>query len=131
MNTMDFLDFELPIIELEKQIEKLQLIDANSESSFDHDHEINNLIRKHETLTREIFSNLSEWQIAQLARHPGRPKALDLIQSIVPNFKELHGDRMYADDAAIVSGLGTIDNLSFLFIAQEKGKDTKSRIRSR
>jgi len=125
---MDFLDFEQPIIELEKRIEELQLAVPDSESSVDHDNEVNNLSRKHETLTKEIFANLSEWQIAQLARHPGRPKALDVIQSIVPNFKELHGDRMYADDTAIVSGLGTIENLSLLFIAQEKGQDTKSRI---
>ncbi len=125
---MDFLDFEQPIIELEKQIEGLKSTAANSESSVDVDREINALTGKHETLTKEIFSNLSEWQIAQLARHPERPKALDLIGSIVPNFKELHGDRMYADDRAIVSGLGTIENLSLLFIAQEKGQDTKSRI---
>jgi len=125
---MDFLDFELPIIELEKRIEELKLTAVDSESSVDLDHEINNLNEKCEALTNEIFSNLSEWQIAQLARHPGRPKALDVIQSIVPNFKELHGDRMYADDTAIVSGLGTIENLSLLFIAQEKGQDTKSRI---
>ena len=125
---MDFLDFEQPIIELEKRIEKLKLTAADSESSVDLDHEIDNLIRKYETLTKEIFSNLSEWQIAQLARHPERPKALDVIQAIVPDFKELHGDRMYADDAAIVSGLGTIENLSLMFIAQEKGQDTKSRI---
>ena len=125
---MDFLDFEKPIIELEKQIEELKLAAASSESSVDLDHEINTLTGKYETLTKEIFSKLSEWQIAQLARHPERPKALDVIQSIVPNFRELHGDRMFADDKAIVSGLGTIKNLSLLFIAQEKGQDTKSRI---
>jgi acetyl-CoA carboxylase carboxyl transferase subunit alpha len=125
---MDFLDFELPTIELEKRIEELKLTADNSESSVNLDHEINDLKGKHETLTREIFSNLSEWQIAQLARHPGRPKALDVIKSIIPDFKELHGDRMYGDDAAIISGLGTIENLSLLFIAQEKGQDTKSRI---
>jgi len=125
---MNFLDFEQPIIELEKQIEGLKSTAANSESSVDMDREINTLTGKHETLTKEIFSNLSEWQIAQLARHPERPKAIDVIRSIVPNFKELHGDRMYADDRAIVSGLGTIEDLSLLFIAQEKGQDTKSRI---
>ena len=125
---MKFLDFEQPIIELEKRIEELKLTAADSESSVDLDHEIDNLIGKYETLTKDIFSNLSEWQIAQLARHPERPKALDVIQAIVPDFKELHGDRMYADDTAIVSGLGTIENLSLLIIAQEKGQDTKSRI---
>ena len=125
---MDFLDFELPIIELEKRIEALKLTASDSEFSSDMDDEINNLSKRHQTLTMDVFSNLSEWQIAQLARHPGRPKALAVIQSVAPNFKELHGDRMYADDAAIVSGLGTIENQSFLFIAQEKGQDTKSRI---
>ena len=125
---MDFLDFEMPIIELEKLIEELKLTATNSESSDELDNKINNLTMQHETLTKKIFSNLSEWQIAQLARHPERPKALDVINSIVFDFKELHGDRMYADDAAIVSGLGTIKNLSLLFIAQEKGQDTKSRI---
>ena len=123
---MDFLDFEKPLIELEKRIEELKLTAASSESSLDD--EINILTVNYENLTKEIFSKLSEWQIAQLARHPERPKALDVIQAIVPDFKELHGDRMYADDKAIVSGLGTIKNLSLLFIAQEKGQDTKSRI---
>jgi len=123
---MNFLDFEKPLIELEKKIEELKLTADSSESS--HDEEINILTGNHENLTKEIFSKLSEWEIAQLARHPERPKALDVIQSIVPNFKELHGDRMYADDKAIVSGLGIIKNLSLLFIAQEKGQDTKSRI---
>ena len=83
---MDYLDFELPIIELEKRIEALKMTVTDSESSSDMDDEINSLSKKHQTLTMEVFSNLSEWQIAQLARHPGRPKALDVIQSIVPNF---------------------------------------------
>ena len=125
---MDFLDFEQPIVELERKIEELKLTISDSESSADIDNEINNLTQKCETLTNKIFSNLTEWQIVQLSRHPKRPKSLDVINAIAPDFQELHGDRMYADDTAIISGLGTIDNLSMMFIAQEKGKDTKSRV---
>ena len=125
---MDFLDFEQPIVELERRIEELKLTISDSESSADIDNEINKLSQKCETLTNKIFSNLTEWQIVQLSRHPKRPKSSDLINAIAPDFQELHGDRMYADDTAIISGLGSIDNLSMMFIAQEKGKDTKSRV---
>jgi len=125
---MDFLDFEQPIVELERRIEELKLSVSDSGSSEEIDNEINNLSQKCETLTNKIFSNLTEWQIVQLSRHPKRPKSSDLINAIAPDFQELHGDRMYADDTAIISGLGTIDNLSMMFIAQEKGKDTKSRV---
>ena len=125
---MDFLDFEQPIVELERRIEELKLTISDSESSTDIDNEINNLNKKCETLTNKIFSNLTEWQVVQLSRHPKRPISSDVINAITPDFQELHGDRMYADDTAIISGLGSIDNLSMMFIAQEKGKDTKSRV---
>jgi len=125
---MDFLDFEQPIVELERRIEELKLTISDSESSADIDNEINNLNKKCETLTNKIFSNLTEWQVVQLSRHPKRPISSDVINAITPDFQELHGDRMYADDTAIISGLGSIDNLSMMFIAQEKGKDTKSRV---
>ena len=125
---MDFLDFEQPIVELERKIEELKLTVSDSESSADIDKEINNLNQEREALTNKIFSNLTEWQIVQLSRHPNRPKSSDVIKAITPDFQELHGDRMYADDTAIISGLGTIDNLSMMLIAQEKGKDTKSRV---
>jgi acetyl-CoA carboxylase carboxyl transferase subunit alpha len=125
---MDFLDFEQPIVELERRIEELKLTISDSESSVDIDNEINNLNKKCETLTNKIFSNLTEWQVVQLSRHPKRPISSDVINAITPDFQELHGDRMYADDTAIISGLGSIDNLSMMFIAQEKGKDTKSRV---
>ncbi len=125
---MDFLNFEQPIVELERRIEELKLSVTDSEYSEDIDKEINNLSQKCEALTNKIFSNLTEWQIVQLSRHPNRPKSSDLIKAITPDFQELHGDRMYADDTAIISGLGTIDNLSMMLIAQEKGKDTKSRV---
>ncbi len=125
---MDFLNFEQPIVELERRIEELKLSVSDSEYSEDIDKEINNLSQKCEALTNKIFSNLTEWQIVQLSRHPNRPKSSDLNKAITPDFQELHGDRMYADDTAIISGLGTIDNLSMMLIAQEKGKDTKSRV---
>ncbi len=125
---MDFLDFEQPIVELERRIEELKLTVSDSESSADIDNEINKLSKKCETLTNKIFSNLTEWQVVQLSRHPKRPISSDVINAIAPDFQELHGDRMYADDTAIISGLGSIDNLSMMFIAQEKGKDTKSRV---
>jgi len=125
---MDFLDFEQPIVELERRIEELKLTISDSESSVDIDNEINNLNKKCETLTNKIFSNLTEWQVVQLSRHPKRPISSDVINAITSDFQELHGDRMYADDTAIISGLGSIDNLSMMFIAQEKGKDTKSRV---
>ncbi len=125
---MDFLNFEQPIVELERRIEELKLSVTDSEYSEDIDKEINKLSQKCEALTNKIFSNLTEWQIVQLSRHPKRPKSSDLINAIAPDFQELHGDRMYADDTAIISGLGTIDNLSMMLIAQEKGKDTKSRV---
>ena len=125
---MDFLNFEQPIVELERRIEELKLSVSDSEYSEDIDKEINNLSQKCEALTNKIFSNLTEWQIVQLSRHPNRPKSSDVIKAITPDFQELHGDRMYADDTAIISGLGTIDNLSMMLIAQEKGKDTKSRV---
>ncbi len=125
---MDFLNFEQPIVELERRIEELKLSVSDSEYSEDIDKEINKLSQKCEALTNKIFSNLTEWQIVQLSRHPNRPKSSDLIKAITPDFQELHGDRMYADDTAIISGLGTIDNLSMMLIAQEKGKDTKSRV---
>ena len=125
---MDFLDFEQPIVELERRIEELNLTVSDSEFSEDIDNEINKLSQQCETLTNKIFSNLTEWQIVQLSRHPKRPKSSNLINAIAPDFQELHGDRMYADDTAIISGLGSIDNLSMMFIAQEKGKDTKSRV---
>jgi acetyl-CoA carboxylase carboxyl transferase subunit alpha len=125
---MDFLDFEQPIVELERKIEELKLTVSDSGSSADIDKEINNLSQECEALTNKIFSNLTEWQVVQLSRHPKRPKSSDVINAIAPDFQELHGDRMYADDTAIISGLGTIDNLSMMFIAQEKGKDTKSRV---
>mgnify|MGYP001139622113 FL=1 len=125
---MDFLDFEKPIIELERRIEELKILASKEDSSVELDDEIEKLNLKCNKLTNNIFSDLSEWQIAQLSRHPKRPKAVNVINAISDNFQELHGDRMFADDAAIVSGLATIKNVSVLFIAQQKGDNTNDKI---
>ena len=126
---MDFLDFEKPIVELERRIEELKLTNTDANTAIELDDEIDRLQKKCASLTKKIFSSLSEWQIAQLARHPLRPKSIQVIEAISKNFQELHGDRMYADDAAIISGLAKIDNRSVMFIAQEKGANTNEKMR--
>ena len=126
---MDFLDFEKPIVELERRIEELKLTNTDANTAIELDDEIHRLQKKCASLTKKIFSSLSEWQIAQLARHPLRPKSIQVIEAISENFQELHGDRMYADDAAIISGLAKIDKRSVMFIAQEKGANTNEKMR--
>ena len=126
---MDFLDFEKPIVELERRIEELKLTNTNADTAIELDDEIERLQKKSQSLTRKIFGDLSEWQIAQLARHPLRPKSTQVIESISENFQELHGDRMYADDSSIVSGLAKIDSQSVMFIAQEKGNNTNEKMK--
>lgn len=126
---MDFLDFEKPIVELERRIDELKLTNTNADTAIELDEEIRKLEIKCESLIKKIFSNLSEWQVAQLARHPQRPKSIQVIESISENFQELHGDRMYADDSSIVSGLARIDNLSVMLIAQEKGNNTNEKMK--
>ena len=125
---MDFLDFEKPIVELEKQIDDLRHNLSEEHVDVEIDDEIRRLEQKCEKLTKKIFNNLSEWQIAQLARHPLRPKSLEVIKSISEDFQELHGDRMYADDSSIVTGIGKVKNLPVMFIAQEKGVSTKEKM---
>ena len=125
---MDFLDFEKPIVELEKQIDDLRHNLSEEHVDVEIDDEIRRLEQKCEKLTKKIFNNLSEWQIAQLARHPLRPKSLEIIKSISEDFQELHGDRMYADDSSIVTGIGKVKNLPVMFIAQEKGVSTKEKM---
>ena len=125
---MDFLDFEKPIVELEKQIDDLKHNLSEEHVDVEIDDEIKRLEKKCEELTKKIFNNLSEWQIAQLARHPLRPKSLEVIKSISEDFQELHGDRMYADDSSIITGIGKVKNLTVMFIAQEKGVSTKEKM---
>jgi acetyl-CoA carboxylase carboxyl transferase subunit alpha len=123
---LKFLDFEQPIAELEAKIDELRFVGDDSQVNISE--EIARLKSKSESLTRSIFSNLSAWQVAQLARHPLRPYSLDYIRAISPDFQELHGDRMYADDPAIVGGLARLDGKPAVIIGHQKGRDTKSRV---
>lgn len=123
---LKFLDFEQPIAELEAKIDELRFVGDDSEVNIND--EITRLKAKSESLTKSIFSSLTAWQVAQIARHPLRPYTLDYIGTISPDFQELHGDRMYADDAAIVGGLGRLDGKPVMFIGHQKGRNTKSRV---
>jgi acetyl-CoA carboxylase carboxyl transferase subunit alpha len=124
---MNFLDFEQPIAELEAKIDELKFVSSDAEVNIGE--EIGRLRAKSRALTISIFSNLSQWQIAQLARHPQRPYTLDYISAIFTDFQELHGDRMYADDHAIVAGPARLDGKPVMIIGQQKGRDTKERVR--
>jgi acetyl-CoA carboxylase carboxyl transferase subunit alpha len=124
---MNFLDFEQPIAELEAKIDELKFIGNDAEINIGE--EIGRLRAKSRSLTTSIFSNLSQWQITQLARHPQRPYTLDYIGAIFTEFYELHGDRMYADDPAIVAGIARLDGRPVMIIGQQKGRDTKERVR--
>jgi len=124
---LKFLDFEQPIAELEAKIDELRFVGDDSEINISE--EIARLTSKSKTLTKSIFSKLSAWQVAQLARHPMRPYTADYLQKLAPDFQELHGDRMYADDPAIVGGIGRVDGRVIMFIGHQKGRDTKERVR--
>jgi acetyl-CoA carboxylase carboxyl transferase subunit alpha len=123
---LKFLEFEQPIAELEARIDALKFVGEDSELNINE--EIARLKNKSETLTRSIFSNLSAWQIAQLARHPQRPYTLDYIERAFTDFQELHGDRMYADDHSLVGGLGRLDGQPIVIVGHQKGRDTKERV---
>ncbi len=124
---LKFLEFEQPIAELEAKIEELRFVGDDAEVNINE--EVSRLREKSETLTKNIFSKLSAWQVAQVARHPSRPYTLDYLASIAPDFQELHGDRMFGDDPAIVGGVGRIDGRAVMFIGHQKGRDTKERVR--
>jgi acetyl-CoA carboxylase carboxyl transferase subunit alpha len=124
---LQFLDFEQPIAELEAKIEELRFLGDDSELNIAE--EIEKLRAKSRTLTISIFGSLTPWQITQLARHPQRPYTLDYIPLLFTEFQELHGDRMYADDQAIVGGLARLSGTPVLVIGQQKGRDTKERVR--
>ena len=124
---MKFLDFEQPIAELEAKIEELRYVGDDSEININE--EVARLKAKSESLTRNIFAKLNPWQIARVARHESRPYTQDYLSMIVPDFQELHGDRMYADDPAIIGGVGRIDGHAVMFIGHQKGRDTKERVR--
>jgi acetyl-CoA carboxylase carboxyl transferase subunit alpha len=124
---MNFLEFEQPIAELEAKIDELKFVSNDAEINIGE--EISRLRAKSRTLTTSIFSNLTQWQITQLARHPQRPYTLDYIGALFSEFHEMHGDRMYADDAAIVGGLARLEGRPVMVIGQQKGRDTKERVR--
>jgi acetyl-CoA carboxylase carboxyl transferase subunit alpha len=124
---MNFLEFEQPIAELEAKIDELKFVSSDAEVNIGE--EISRLRAKSRALTTSIFSNLSQWQIAQLARHPQRPYTLDYLSNLFTDFQELHGDRMYADDHAIVGGTARLDGRPVMIIGHQKGRDTKERVR--
>jgi acetyl-CoA carboxylase carboxyl transferase subunit alpha len=121
-----FLDFEQPIAELETKIEELRYV--QDDSAVDISEEIGRLQRKSQALTRDIYGKLSAWQIAQVARHPQRPYTLDYANGLFTGFEELHGDRTFADDAAIVGGLARFNGEPCMVIGHQKGRDTKEKI---
>jgi acetyl-CoA carboxylase carboxyl transferase subunit alpha len=123
----NFLDFEQPIAELDNKIQDLRR--ASTGPAVNVDTEVALLSEKLKARTAEIFKNLTPWQISQLARHPQRPYTLDYIGLVCDEFHELAGDRAFADDAAIVGGLARIDGRSVIVIGQQKGRDTKSKIK--
>ncbi|MDA9596807.1 acetyl-CoA carboxylase carboxyltransferase subunit alpha [Flavobacteriaceae bacterium] len=123
---MEYLDFELPVKELQDQITKCQAI--GDKSSVDVTDTCKNLKEKLDDTKAKIYGNLSAWQRVQMSRHPSRPYTLDYINALCGNtFLELHGDRNFADDKAMVGGLGKIDNQTFMFIGTQKGYNTKTR----
>jgi len=124
---LSFLEFEQPIAELEAKIDELRFVSSDDEVNVGE--EIARLRAKSRALTTSIFANLTPWQVAQLARHPQRPYTLDYAAVVFDEFQELHGDRMYADDHAIVGGLGRLDGRPVMLIGHQKGRDTKERVR--
>ena len=121
-----FLDFEQPIADLQAKIEELRRI--SPENPINLEVELERLEVKCQKLTREIFGDLTSWQITQLARHPLRPYTLDYIERLFTEFVELHGDRMYADDRAIVTGLARLSGRGVVIIGHQKGRDTNEKI---
>ncbi|PAV03836.1 acetyl-CoA carboxylase carboxyl transferase subunit alpha [Arsenophonus sp. ENCA] len=128
--SLNFLDFEQPIAELEAKIDSLTAVNRqDTKLDIDLDEEVARLREKSLELTRKIFSDLGAWQIAQLARHPMRPYTLDYAGRIFTHFQELAGDRAYADDKAIVGGLARLDARPVMIIGHQKGRETKEKIR--
>jgi len=124
---LNYLDFEQPIVELEEKIEELRRVGDDNEINIEK--EVERLQQKSESLTETIFSKLTDWQISKLSRHPQRPYSLDYIAQIFDDFTELHGDRHFADDAAIVAGLARLGDQPVMVIGHQKGRDTKEKIK--
>jgi len=125
MSKRHFLEFEQPIAELESKIDELRYV--QNESAVDISDEIERLAGKSVQLTKDIYSNLTPWQVTQIARHPQRPYTLDYVNEIFTDFQELHGDRHYADDLSIVGGLARFNGNACMVLGHQKGRDTKER----
>jgi acetyl-CoA carboxylase carboxyl transferase subunit alpha len=125
MSKKHFLEFEQPIAELETKIEELRYV--QSESAVDISEEIDRLSKKSQQLTKEVYSNVAPWQVYQIARHPQRPQTLDYCSEVFTEFQELHGDRHFADDAAIVGGLARFNGQACMVIGHQRGADAKER----
>ena len=123
----NYLDFEQPIAELEAKIRELRLVGTDNDLNISE--EIQNLQAKSTKLTEKIYANLSSWQISQVARHPLRPYTLDFIEHIFTDFDELHGDRLFADDLAIIGGLARLDGRPVMVVGHQKGRGTKEKVR--
>lgn len=126
VNVKYVLDFEKPIVELEKKIQEMK--NSTASAHIDLSEDIAKLQSKLDQLKQNIFSKLTNWQRVQLARHPERPYALDYIERICENFIELHGDRYFADDHAVITGIGTIEDEKVIICAHQKGRDTKANL---
>ena len=125
MAKKNFLDFEQPIAELETKIEELRYV--QTESAVDISEEIDQLSKKSQQLTKDIYSDLTPWQITKIARHPERPYTLDYVNEIFTDFIELHGDRHFADDLSIIGGLARFNGNACMVLGHQKGRDTKER----
>ena len=123
----NYLDFEQPIADLEAKIRELRLVGTDNDLNISE--EIQNLQDKSTKLTEKIYANLSSWQISQVARHPLRPYTLDFIEHIFTDFDELHGDRLFADDLAIIGGIARLDGRPVMVIGHQKGRGTKEKVR--
>ncbi len=123
----NFLDFEQPIAELQAKISELRYVTDDSDINISQ--EIQTLERKADSLTHSIFGKLSAWQISQLSRHPNRPYSIDYIERLFTDFEYLHGDRAYADDSPMVGGVGRLEGKPVMVIGQQKGRDTKEKIK--
>jgi len=123
---MNFIDFEQPIAELKSKIEELRLVGDGAEVNIQD--EISRLEEKSESLTKQIFSKLTPWQISQLSRHPQRPYFLDYANRVFTDFEEMHGDRAFADDKAILGGFARLEGQSVMLIGHQKGRDTTEKV---
>ena len=123
----DYLSFEQPIAELEAKIDELRLV--NSDNRISINEEIDNLRIKSERLTEKVYSNLSPWQVSQVARHPLRPYTLDYIRHIFTDFEELHGERVFGDDQSLIGGLANLESTPVMLIGHQKGRGTKEKLK--